>query len=76
MNIFFVNPSVARGNTHILLGMNIEINDSDIQVNTVGQLEDCIEMFGKDVSTSVTYPETKKIFKVREDAEQLNEKKG
>ena len=76
MNKHFLNLSFARGKKHTFLEINIEINDSTIQVNTVGQLEDCIEMFGKDVSTSVTYPETKKIFKVREDAEQLNEKKG
>ena len=33
-------------------------------------------MFGGDVSTSVTYNATNKIFKVREDAEKLSENKG
>ena len=33
-------------------------------------------MFGDDISMSVTYPETNKLFKVREDDKQLSEKKG
>ena len=42
----------------------------------VEKLEECIEMFGKDVSKSVTYPATKKLFEVREDSEKLSDKKG
>ena len=47
-----------------------------IQVDMVEKLEECIEMFGKDVSKSVTYPATKKLFEVREDSEKLSDKKG
>ena len=40
------------------------------------QLEECIEMIGEDISTSVTSPETNKLFEVREDCEQLSDKNG
>ena len=64
-----------RGNRHNFLGFNIYIKDSTIQVNMVKKLEECIEMFGEDISTLITYPATKKLFEVREYAEQLSEKK-
>ena len=47
---------------HNFLGTNIEKKDRMAQVNMVEKLEDCIEMFGEDVSTLVTYPATKKLF--------------
>ena len=65
-----------RGNKHTLLGINIEIKDSPIQVDIVNQLDECIEMFDEDISTLVTFTTTMKSFEVREDAEQLSEKKG
>ena len=56
--------------------MKIDIKDNIIQVDMGKQLEGCIAMFGEDVSTSVSYPATKKWFEVMEDAEKLSEKKG
>ena len=56
--------------------MNIEIKDRTIKVDMVKYLEDCIEMFGEDVIMLVTYPATKQFFEVKEDAEQMSEKKG
>ena len=53
---------VVGGNMHNFLGTNIEKKDRMAQVNMVEKLEDCIEMFGEDVSTLVTYPATKKLF--------------
>ena len=46
-----------------------------IQDYMVEQLEECIEIFCKDVSTLVTSPATNKLFEVREDDKQLSEKK-
>ena len=65
----FGEISVVIGNKHTLLGMYIEIKDSNIKVYMVKNMEDCIEMFGEEVSTLVTSPATKKFFKVREDSE-------
>ena len=65
-----------RGNKHTFLRGNIDINGSTIKVYMVKQLEDFIDIFGEDVSTSFTYPATKKLFKVREYSKQLNDKKG
>ena len=65
----------VRCNKHSFLGMNIEIKDSMIQVGMVKQLEERIEIFGEDVSTSVTSPATNKLFEVREYSEQLSKKK-
>ena len=64
-----------RGNKHTLLGIKIEIKDSPIQVDIVNQLDECIEMFDEDISTLVTFTTTMKSFEVREDAEQLSEKR-
>ena len=50
----FEELSVVRDNRHTLLGVNIEIKDKTIQDNLVEQLEECIEMFGEDISTLVT----------------------
>ena len=47
-----------RGNNHIFLGMKIDIKDNIIQVDIIKQLEECIEIFGEDVSTSVSSPAT------------------
>ena len=47
-----------------------------IQVDMVEQLEECMKMFGEDVSMLVKSPATKKVSEVREDSEQLSEKKG
>ena len=38
--------SIVRGNRHTLLGMNINIKLSIIQVDTIEQLDECIKMFG------------------------------
>ena len=46
--------SVVIWNKNTFLGINIEIKYSTIKVDMFEQLEDCIEMFGEDVSTSVT----------------------
>ena len=64
-----------RGNKHTFLGMNIEIKYNTIQIDKVEQLEECIEFFGEDVTTSITSPATKKLFGVREDSKQLCENK-
>ena len=53
----------------------MEIEDNTIQVDMVKQLEDCTEMFDEDVSKLVLYLATKKLFKVREHAKQMSEKK-
>ena len=60
---FFGKLSIMIGNNNTFLGMNIEIKDSTIQVDMVKQLEECIEIFGEDVSTLVTSPETKNFLK-------------
>ena len=62
-------------NKHTFLVINIEIKENTIQVDMVEQLEECIGMFGETVSMSVTSTATNKCFEVREDAEQLSEKK-
>ena len=67
--------SIVIVNKHTFLGINIEIQDSTIQFSIVENLEECIEIFGEDVSTLVTYPATNIFFKVREDAKQLIDKK-
>ena len=46
-----------------------------IQVDMVKRLEECMEIFGEDVSTLVTSPATKKFFEGREDAKQLSDKR-
>ena len=68
--------SVVRWKKHTLLGINIEIKDNTIKVDMVEQLEDCIEMFGGDVSTSVTSQTNKILSEVREYAKQLSDNKG
>ena len=60
---FFGKLSIMIGNNNTFLGMNIVIKDSTIQVDMVKQLEECIEIFGEDVSTLVTSPETKNFLK-------------
>ena len=65
-----------RGNKHTFFVINIYINNNTIQVDMVEQLEECKEKFGEDVSTLVTSTETKEFFEVREDSEQLSDKKG
>ena len=42
----------------------------------VEQLEECIEMFGEDVSALVKYLATKKLFKVSEYSKQRSDNKG
>ena len=42
---------VVRGNNHILLEMNIDIEDNTIQVYMVEQLEENIYMFSSNCST-------------------------
>ena len=54
-----------RGNKHTFFGIDIEIKYNTIKVDTVKHLEDFISMFVEDVSTSVSYPVTKKLFEVR-----------
>ena len=68
----FGEMSIVRGNKHAFLETNIAIKDSTVQVDMVKQLEECIEMLGEDVSTSVTSPATNKLFKMREDSKQLS----
>ena len=68
--------SVVRWNKHTFLGINIKIKDNTIKVDMFEQLEDCIEMFGEDVNTSVTSQANKILSEVREYAKQLSEKKG
>ena len=36
-----------------------------IQFDTAEQLEECIDMFGEDVSALVIFPATKRLFEVR-----------
>ena len=72
----FVELSIVIGNKHTLLVMNIDIKGNTIQVDMDKQLEECIYIFGEDVSASVTSPKTNKIFEVREDNKQLSDKKG
>ena len=55
----FEELSVVIGIKHTLLGMNIEIKDNMIQVDIVNQLEECIEMFGEDISALFTSPANK-----------------
>ena len=50
-------------NKNTFFGMNIEIKYNIIQVDMVKQLEERIKMFGEDVSTSVSSPETKTFLK-------------
>ena len=52
------------------------MRDNITQVNMDEQLEDCIEMFGADVSTLVTSLATKKVSEVREDVNQMSDNKG
>ena len=54
---------------------NIEIKDSSIQVDMIKQLEECIQIFGEDVSTLGTSPATQKLLELMEDAKQLSESK-
>ena len=72
----FGEISVVREGKHIFLGVNIEINYNTIQVDMVKNLEEYIEICGKEISTLVISTATKKLFEVREYAEQLIEKKG
>ena len=88
----FGELSIVRGRNHTFLGTNTEIKDSMVQVDTVEQLERCIEIFVEDIITSVTSfvtnkfgedvialvtsPATKKLFEVREYSEKLSENKG
>ena len=60
MNLFG-NLSVVRGNNHNVVGMNLDINKSTIQINIVVQSEKRIKPFGEDVSTLVTYTATNKL---------------
>ena len=61
----FGNLYVVRENKHTLLGMSIDIKDNIIKVDMVEHLEECISMFGGYLSTSVSYPATKKFFEIR-----------
>ena len=75
VNKHFEDQSIVRGENHTLLAINIEIQDNIILVDILENLEDCITMFGEDVSTSASSPATK-VSEVREYDKQLIEKKG
>ena len=63
----FVELYIVRSNKHTFLRMNVEIKEIMIQVYMVKYLEECIGMFGDDVSTLVTSTETKKSLEGRAD---------
>ena len=54
--------SVVIWNKHTFLGMKKYIKGNILQVDMVKQLEECISMFGEDISTSVSSPATNKLF--------------
>ena len=60
-----VELSILIGNKHTILDMNIEVRDNIIQVDMVKKLKECKTIFVEDISTSVSSPETKKLFEVR-----------
>ena len=50
------------GNNHTFLGTNIDIKENTLKFDIVKKLEECIEMFGEDVSMSITSLATNKLF--------------
>ena len=68
----FGKLTITRGKKHEYLGMSIELGVKKFEVNMKQQILEAIEMFGEDLSGTVSSPCSRHLLDVRDEAEELS----
>ena len=71
----FGKLTVIKGNRHEYLGMDIKLGNKRFEISMKQQILEAIKMFGEELTGAVTSPCARHLLEVREEVNQLDEKR-